>query len=52
MVLPLSLVFLLISLQVFPVLVVRPVTADHPDIKVFIKKANTRKELLEEKAFL
>lgn len=43
MVLPLPLFLLFISLQMFPVPVVRMVTADNPDTKVFIKKANTRK---------
>lgn len=44
MALPLPLVFLLILLQVFPVPAVRPATADHLNIKVFIKKANIRKK--------
>lgn len=44
MVLPLPLFLLFISLQMFPVPVVRMVTGDNPDTKVFIKKANTRKE--------
>ena len=43
-VLPLPLFFLLTSLQVFLVPVVRPVTADNPDFKAVIKKGNTRKE--------